>query len=164
MQASMTQGQGLATSGPTFQVHWKKDKVISTDPEAPLWEAVQLMKQNHVGDVLVIDSSLESGQPVGVITDRDIALCLSEHVDFKNLRVMDVMSKSVVTGSVNDDLFKIIRTMKDSGVTRLPLTDAQGNIAGVVTAKNILQILAGCFFDVTQISEQQQENEEFQKH
>jgi predicted transcriptional regulator len=74
------------------------------------------------------------------------------------------MSSSVVSASMSDDLFKIIQLMKDSGVTRLPMLDSQGQVAGVVTAKNILQILVNCFFDVTQISERQQENESTQQH
>lgn len=148
----------------SFKAEWKKEEVISIDPEAPLWEAVQLMKQHQVGDVLVVTRADGRGKPLGMVTDRDIALSLTENIDFKHMKVMDVMSGSVVTAPVDEDLFVMIRLMKSSGVTRLPLTDPRGHVVGVVTAKNILQILVSCFFDVTQISERQQENEEAQQH
>jgi CBS domain-containing protein len=144
-------------------LQWKKDDVVWIEPDAPLWEASQLMREHQIGDLVVMSGR---GQPriMGMITDRDIALSLSDAIDFKSLRVADVMSSSVVSASMSDDLFKIIQLMKDSGVTRLPMLDSQGQVAGVVTAKNILQILVNCFFDVTQISERQQENESTQQH
>jgi predicted transcriptional regulator len=89
---------------------------------------------------------------------------MAEDIDFKNVKVMDVMSRSVVTASINDDLLSLIHLMKDSGVTRLPMVDEQGNVAGVLTAKNILQVLTHCFFEMTQISENQQENEQSHQH
>lgn len=164
MQTMQNQSHQQSSMGPRFQVQWKNDRVVTIDPDAPLWEAIQLMRKHQIGDVLVVDPSSGRGEPLGVITDRDIALCMSENVDFKSLRVMDIMSTSVVTASTSDDLFQIIRTMKDNGVTRLPLMDRDGRIAGVLTAKNILEILVGCFFDMTQISERQQENEQMSQH
>jgi predicted transcriptional regulator len=148
--------QANINTGSSSQVHlqWKKDDVVWIEPDAPLWEASQLMREHQIGDLVVMSGR---GQ-------RRIALCLGDAIDFKSLRVADVMSSSVVSASMSDDLFKIIQLMKDSGVTRLPMLDSQGQVAGVVTAKNILQILVNCFFDVTQISERQQENESTQQH
>lgn len=147
-----------------FNVSWKRDRVFSITPEAPLWEAAQMMKDHQIGDVVVMERAGGQSRPLGMITDRDIALCLSERVNMMNLKVMDVMTRSIVTASIHDDIFRLIHTMKEAGITRLPLMDEAGNIAGVVTAKNILEILVNCFFDVTQISEQQKQNELNHQH
>lgn len=147
-----------------FNLSWERGEVISVTPNASLKEAAQLMKSNQVGDVLVIDRESRNEKLMGIVTDRDIALCLAEEVDFQDLKVSDIMTSSVVSASENDDFFKLVSLMNHSGITRLPLMDSSGQVVGVVTAKNLLEVLVKSLFEVTQISEQQQENERSHQH
>jgi len=160
MQAKVN-SQEASGSEKTFNYNlsWEKGNVVSVSPNATLKEAVKLMKDKQVGDVLVINPQSKIDSLQGIITDRDIALCLAEEVDFQDLKVSDIMSTSVVTASQSDDFFKLVSLMNQHGVTRLPLLDTQGKVVGVVTAKNLLELLVKSLFEVTQISEQQQENE-----
>ncbi len=53
-------------------------------PENSVQEAARLMVQNDCGEVPVVD---QSGQPVGVITDRDIACrCVAQGKDSRYAR------------------------------------------------------------------------------
>ena len=142
-----------------FNLSWERGSVVSVAPNASLKEVVTLMKDNQVGDVLVIDREAKQDSLQGIVTDRDIALCLAGEIAFQSLKVSDIMSTSVVSASEEDDFFKLVSLMNQSGVTRLPLKDARGQVVGVVTAKNLLEVLVKSLFEVTQISEQQQENE-----
>jgi len=52
-----------------------KREVISIGPDADLGEAAKLMRERHVGFLVVIDADSPSKRaPVGVITDRDIVV------------------------------------------------------------------------------------------
>lgn len=144
-----------------YNMTWEgSDRIISVPPEANVREAARLMRDEQVGDVLVMASEKEGGALLGIVTDRDIALCMAEEEDLTDLRVADIMSESVITGSADDSVFKLIGLMKSAGVTRLPLVNADEEVVGVVTARNLLEILTKSFFDLTQIGEQQRENEQ----
>ncbi|MBO9667807.1 MAG: CBS domain-containing protein [Bdellovibrio sp.] len=141
-----------------MKLTWEKGIVVAVPPDSTLAEAAQMMRDQQVGDVLVMNSP-ESDKILGVITDRDIALCLGTQENPNTILVGDVMSRSIVTASVDDEIFKLIYLMKTSGVTRLPLLDERGRVVGVATAKNLIEILLGSLFDLTQIGEIQRENE-----
>lgn len=143
-----------------YNMSWEGTRVVSIAPEASIREAAQMMRDEQVGDVLVMETEAEGGALLGIVTDRDIALCLADEEDLEDLRVADVMSESVITGSVDDSVFKLIALMKNAGVTRLPLVNAEDEVVGVATARNLLEILTKSFFDLTQIGEQQRQNEQ----
>ncbi|KYG64926.1 hypothetical protein AZI86_12065 [Bdellovibrio bacteriovorus] len=143
-----------------YNMSWEGSRIISIAPEATIKEAAKMMRDEQVGDVLVMESEADGGTLLGIVTDRDIALCLADGEDLEDLRVADVMSESVITGSVDDSVFKLIGLMKNAGVTRLPLVNADDEVVGVATARNLLEILTKSFFDLTQIGEQQRQNEQ----
>lgn len=47
-----------------------KTEVVTVPPEATLLEVARLIRTQHVGSVIVV----EEHRPVGIITDRDIAV------------------------------------------------------------------------------------------
>lgn len=143
-----------------YNMSWEGSRIISIAPEARIQEAAKMMRDEQVGDVLVMEAEADGGALLGIITDRDIALCVADEEDLNDLRVADVMSESVITGSIDDSVFKLIGLMKNAGVTRLPLVNANEEVVGVATARNLLEILTKSFFDLTQIGEQQRQNEQ----
>ncbi len=160
MEAKMNTSQEARNETFEYNLTWEDSRIISIAPEAPIRDAAKLMRDEQVGDVLVMESENDGGSLLGIITDRDIALCLATGDDIEDLRVADIMTESVITGSVDDSVFKLINLMKDAGVTRLPLVNASDEVMGVVTARNLLEILTKSFFDLTQIGEQQRQNEQ----
>ncbi|WP_374076041.1 CBS domain-containing protein [Bdellovibrio bacteriovorus] len=157
MEAKITP-QGVESKKSHLTLRWEKSRIVSIPPDSNLVEAARLMKDEQVGDVLVMEDSA-SGDIQGIVTDRDIALCLATKRDPASVRVSDVMSSSVVTGSIEDDIFKLAGIMKNSGVTRLPLLGRDDQIIGVVTARNLIEVCLGALFDLVQISETQHQNE-----
>ena len=47
-------------------------EVVITTPEATLIAVAKLMREYHVGDVVVVNARGDEKVPVGIITDRDI--------------------------------------------------------------------------------------------
>lgn len=103
-------------------------------PDATVQEAAVAMAEYDVGAVLVgIGDTLE-----GVLTDRDIIL--RAVVDGKNpaeLSVRDIMSSTLFTCREDDTLEDAFRIMSERQVRRLPVLDADGHLAGIVTLSDL---------------------------
>jgi CBS domain-containing protein len=136
-----------------------KKNVVCVSAGAPVSEAIDLMKDNQIGDVIVCEGS--SKKPIGMLTDRDIALKVSKDVSFNEMKVSDVMPEGkIVTCGQNEDVFEMIRVMKEHGVSRLPIVDASGAVVRIVTAKNLLQYLTQSLVDLAEVSRNQQQKEQ----
>lgn len=135
----------------------QKDLVCLT-PNATLAEAATLMRKKQVGAVIIVEDREGSSTPVSIITDRDIAL-QAEAGDLNSCKIVNYMNDNLTTAHIGTDEFELVRIMKESGVTRLPLVDDNGSLVGIVTAKKLLQIFSQGLSDLTQISDRQQQNE-----
>lgn len=156
MQAKVESSETQSEKSFNFNLKWEKSDVVSISPEASLQECAQLMKDRRVGSVLVMGAEA-GGELQGIVTDRDIALCLADNDQLSDFTVSDIMSLGVISASDRDDFFKLISLMHQNGVGRLPLKDSSGRVTGVVTSKNLLEILVRSLFELTEISEQQKQ-------
>jgi CBS domain-containing protein len=101
------------------------------------------MRERHVGAVVVVDSHNGSSTPIGIITDRDIAISVvAADVDPDAVTVRDAMSRPVATCTADQDIFDVIQTMRAHGVRRLPMLDRSGALGGVVAADDVYAALA----------------------
>ena len=109
----------------------------------PLNGAARLMRENHVGSLVVVDET--GGKPIviGMLTDRDIVTSvLASDLDCSTLTVEDVMSTDVVTVREDDSLIDVMQIMRRKGVRRVPVVGAEGELIGLVTLDDLLEILA----------------------
>lgn len=109
----------------------------------PLSDAARLMRENHVGCLVVVDEVAGRRVVVGVLTDRDIvtAVVAADLVP-SALLVEDVMTTDLVTAREEDSLIDLMRTMRRKGVRRIPVVGMQDELIGVVTLDDVLDILA----------------------
>ena len=95
-------------------------------PDAPLAEAVRILRDSACSAVFVVSD----GRPLGVLTDRRVALAVVEHRDrLDELRVQDVMQHEAPTVRDNARLGALLETFADEGVA---VVDANGRIQGIV--------------------------------
>src|SRR5581483_10186685 len=81
--------------------------------------------------------------PVGIITDRDIVIAIvAKEVDADGLRVEEVMSTDLVTAVETEGISECIAKMRAKAVRRVPVIDARGELVGIVTADDFLDLLA----------------------
>ena len=106
----------------------------------PLFEACRIMKDNRIGCVIVVDES-SSKTPVGIITERDIINNLS--LPDANLQILinSIMSKPIVTIQETNSLIDALKTMQKNNFRRLPITNKEGKLVGIVTDKDIFKII-----------------------
>jgi CBS domain-containing protein len=111
-----------------------------------LLEAAQLMREKHIGYLVVVEPDVadKSLRPVGVVTDRDIVVSVvARESDVRALRVGDVMTQQPVTIEAAAPLEKALREMRRIGVRRLPVVGQRGELVGVLSLDEVLEVIAG---------------------
>lgn len=103
--------------------------------DATLQEVAQLMKQNDCGQIPVVD---DGNKPVGVITDRDIAVrAVAQGTDTRSATAADCMTAPVATVRENSNIDECYQLMERNQIRRVVVVDQQGNVAGIVAQADI---------------------------
>jgi CBS domain-containing protein len=111
--------------------------------DMPLVDAAKLMRQHHVGSLIVVEEQKGGRVPVGMLTDRDIVVeVLAPGLDYRNLKVGEIMSNRLITARDSDDMLGVLRVMRQKGIRRMPVVTESGTLAGIVTLDDLLEILA----------------------
>ncbi|MGW2420628.1 CBS domain-containing protein [Streptomyces sp. NPDC001709] len=113
-------------------------EIMTVDPvtvteRTPITEVARLMRERHIGDVVVA----ESGHVLGLVTDRDLVVrVVAEHLDPATTPVADVCSHHLATCSSQDPIDQAIRLMREHSVRRLPVVDG-GRLVGALSLGDI---------------------------
>jgi len=118
-------------------------EVVFAHRDTPLVEAARLMREHHVGSLVVTVDRLSERVPVGLLTDRDIVLAVvAKGLDARTLRAGEVMTADLVTVREQDGITDVLRLMREKGVRRVPVVSRSGALAGIVTIDDVLQLVA----------------------
>jgi CBS domain-containing protein len=110
--------------------------------QTPLDEAARLMRENHVGCLVVVDERSDKRAVIGLLTDRDIVTAVvAADLAPSALRVEDVMTTDLVVAREEDSLIDLIRTMRSKGVRRVPVVGLENELTGIVSLDDVLGIL-----------------------
>lgn len=119
-----------------------RDTVFTTK-DSSIGDAARLMREHHVGDLVVIEEKGGRRFPVGILTDRDLVVeILAKEVDMTSLTVGDLMIEDLVTARETDGLYETIQRMRAKGVRRVPVVDAHDSLIGIVSVDDLLDLLA----------------------
>jgi len=113
--------------------------------------AAQLMREKHVGYLVVVEPDPSAGfaRAVGVLTDRDIVVTVvAREVDPRSLCVEDIMTRNPVTVRESDSIEQVVHEMARAGIRRVPVLDYRGQVVGVVSIDDVLQDVAGDAADI----------------
>ena len=106
-------------------------------------EAAQLMRQYHVGDLVVVDLVEGKRVPVGIVTDRDIVIeIIGDSLSVDDFTVGDIMRQQLISVQEKDGVIETIRLMRAHGIRRIPVIDEEGGLAGIVSLDDMLDLLA----------------------
>ncbi len=118
-------------------------EVVFAHRDTALVEAARLMREHHVGSLVVIVDRASERVPVGLLTDRDIAVAVvAEGLDPRTLKAGDVMSTDLATVREQDGITDVLRLMREKGVRRVPVVSRSGALAGIVTIDDVLELIA----------------------
>lgn len=114
--------------------------LITVEPLASLRDAALLMRNTHVGALVV----LQGNAPVGILTDRDIvvAVIAVPEARAEAIRVCDAMSTRLAVASEDDGIFEAVAIMRERAVRRLPVLARDGSLLGIVTLDDLLRVIS----------------------
>ena len=116
--------------------------VVTANPDTTATRAAQLMREHHVGSLVVVDAKTGDGKAIGIVTDRDLVLAvMAEELDPALFTVGDIMSTDLVTVPASADLIDATRLLHERRVRRLIVTDDAGRVVGLATLEDILESL-----------------------
>ena len=127
------------------------EDVVTADPDTPIPTITSQMKADDVGAVVVT----ENNEPLGIVTDRKIALALEKMPDLAERTAADVMSEDLVAGAQDSSVHDAIRQLSDAGIRRLPIVDEENTLVGIVTLDDIIVLLGEELQDSTEIIKHQ---------
>jgi CBS domain-containing protein len=116
--------------------------VVVALPGTSVHEGARLLREHHVGALVVIDSR-EHSRPLGIVTDRDMVVeVLAMGVDASRLAVGDLMSGDIVTVNASEGVPETIRLMQSAGVRRVVVVDNAGALVGIVSFNDLVPYVA----------------------
>ena len=126
-----------------------------------LVDAARLMREHHVGSLVIVVDRASERVPVGMLTDRDIVVAVvAKELDPRALTVGDVNSAGgALVVREQDGLPDALRLMREKGVRRLPVVTKSGALAGILTLDDVLDLVAAELQDAVRTVRQERVRE-----
>jgi CBS domain-containing protein len=118
----------------------KSSTVITVQPNDTIAALSDVLKQNHIGAVVV---SGDGNTIAGVVSERDIAYGVGRHKEsLAGMPVSALMTETVITCTPNDPIGRVASTMLSRNIRHLPVED-KGQLVGMVSIRDILKERVG---------------------
>ncbi len=95
--------------------------------------AARALVDHKVSAVLV----REGGQPVGIVTERDLLKFVAKCSDVSKVKVKTIMGMPLICVHADQNVLDACKLMQDKDVRHVAVTSKSGEIQGLITAKNI---------------------------
>ncbi len=116
-----------------------RDDVVDESPDTSVSELAQRMRDENVGSVVITNDN----SPVGIVTDRDLTTrVLAEETDPADQTAEDIMSTDLCEVGQNAGFYEAAQVMSENGVRRLPVCTEDDELAGIITADDLTELLA----------------------
>jgi CBS domain-containing protein len=136
-------------------------ETVVTTRDTTVAAAARLMRQHHVGSLVVVEE-MNGGKrvPVGIVTDRDAVIeVMATGLDPNTITVGDIMAADLVTARESEGVLETMQIMRYKGVRRLPIVDKEGQLVGIVSIDDLLEVLAEEFSELAKIMAREQARE-----
>jgi PAS domain S-box-containing protein len=114
-------------------------EVIHALPTATVLEVAQMMNDRNIGSIVIVDGQ-EQLKPVGIVTEGDLVQFQAFELDLDQLLVATVMSSPLFCLQPTDSLWAAQQVMQTKQIRQLVITNDRGELAGILTRSNLLQL------------------------
>jgi predicted transcriptional regulator len=114
-------------------------RIMATTRSAQIAEAAAAMQRYGVGTLLVMEDPPAIGPPIGIVTDRDLAL---QGFASENSTVGSVMTPAIATIGEEADMHEALEIMRAHGVRRLVVIAADGAVRGILSIDDVVDGLS----------------------
>jgi CBS domain-containing protein len=112
--------------------------VFSVHPPDTIAHGAELMQRHNVGALVVV----EQHRPVGIVTDRDIALALGTRHATCETHIQEVMTCPVTTIRDDQGIYDATKFMMEHALRRVPVVNDRDRLVGLVTLDDLLILLS----------------------
>ena len=138
--------------------------VVVVGRETLLGDAARLMREHHVGS-LVVTKNTYGRKPLGIVTDRDMVVeVMAAELDYRTVTVGEIMGDKLVVAKEADDSLDTLKLMRMRGVRRVPVVNEKGDLAGIVTIDDLLEIVAEELEDIVHAIGNEKSRESKRRH
>lgn len=131
-----------------FTGDYCRENPVTAAPSDSLRDVAKRMDAASVGCVVVVD---QDAQPVGIVTDRDLVIgVLRGRWNADTVMVGEIMEGSPITVSEGVTVGVAMVFMRRHGLRRLPVVDEEGRLTGILSADDLIQLLARDLSDVAE--------------
>ncbi|MDX1541532.1 MAG: CBS domain-containing protein, partial [Geminicoccaceae bacterium] len=114
----------------------KGSAVVTTHADATVADVVKLLKEKHIGAVVVAD---RSGGLCGIVSERDVTRGLAEHgTQLLDMKVGNIMTQEVVTCSPDDGIEKLMTEMTEGRFRHLPVVSGK-ELIGIISIGDVVK-------------------------
>jgi len=125
--------------------------VVTASADASVKDLARTMLDEELGDLVIA----EDDTPVGIVTDRDIALAVARYDDLSELTAENIMTPDPVTIHEDASAIDLPATMADGRVRRIPVVDDDGRLVGIATLDDVVATAGEMLDDVATVIESQ---------
>ena len=125
--------------------------VVTAKPDTAVRDLLEQMDRENVGSVVITDGT----DPVGLVTDRMVAMALREGDTVDDMSADDVMTDRLHTLEDDTTHFEALEMMSSEGIRRLPIVDHDGALAGIITLDDMLMVMAAELSNASDVVAQQ---------
>lgn len=136
--------------------------LVSLPAGTPLLEVAKVMKDEHVGIIVITKAPADEPVATGVITDRDLSCALVDHSGrIDEVFAEDVMKRDPLVLCEDDSVETAIHRLGERGVRRAPVVTSRGRLVGIISTDDLLAHVAGELGGLARLIEQQPAHERF---
>lgn len=135
-------------------------EVVVAEKSTSITQIARLMREQHVGDIIIVEQRAGLRVPLGIVTDRDLVVeILAKEAPVESCLVGDIMSVDLVTANETDGIWETLQRMRARGVRRVPVVNATGALVGIMTADDLLELLGEELSDLVKMIASQPQRE-----
>ena len=118
-------------------------EVVIANADTTVKAAAELMREYHVGCIVLVNERGGKRYPAALLTDRDIVVAVTAlGLDPEAIRAGDVASGTLFELREDAGVADAVSAMRSRGVRRLPVVDKDGVLVGIIAADDILSLMA----------------------
>ncbi|AUH73064.1 CBS domain-containing protein [Legionella sainthelensi] len=126
--------------------------------------AAELMRQYHVGDLVLLEEQKNKKAPIGIVTDRDLVIeVMAAGIAPESLLIKDIITEPFSSVFENDNLLDALELMHSKKIRRLPVINNDKTLVGIITLDDFIEILTENMAKVVDVIKLQQQKEAKQR-
>ncbi len=110
--------------------------IITLDKDLSVKSAIKLMVRKNIGSVVIT----EGGRPIGIVTERDILKSIAYRRTKPETKVVEIMSKPLISLEANATLGEAAETMIKKNIRRILVTQNDKYI-GIITQRDLQRLM-----------------------